>query len=672
MGIGAWKGKLYAVWDMTHVGEDNPPCHLVYSTSEDGFHWTPPRDLYPYNTAYNLRFYFYRASNDRMLAFAAGYYPTDNISESRKDRLYVREISANHELGEIYTLIKPGPGHPPAYTQSRDEGFLKACREALANKPLLEQGDYGLLLGDRKMKWHNDEAWPGGTRARFSQLWQFGKSLSFFTRKDGVMVAMCKMGFVNLSRDGGETWSQPFIPKGIRGGGGKLWGQGTPDGRYTMIYLPQDEHRYPMAITTSDDGITFSDMRVIHGEVPPQRYTGRARGIGPQYLRGITEWGSDGSRNEKDCIWTIYSMSKEDIWISRIPVPILSETKEHVSDDFDQTAPGPRVPGWNTYSPIWAPVTVAADGANHYLRLEDREPVDYARAIRAFPQSKKVDVSFRLAAEQADDGRFEIDLLGERGSRPVRLRLDDDGRIRATDGRDEPQQSFAPGLRGTYFSSPDLTRPDRRNDILDSVNNSWGRSRGSDWSARWEGLIDAPHSGEVTFSADAADGVRLIIDDEVVIDGLADGGRREGRVEMEKGRRTPVTLEFVSRHGNAKLVLSWSWSGQAAAIVADSALSHPREPKIAPRNVAAYEAGQWLDVDVEADCGRGEYTLKVGGVEVLGGAKVAEPCSMIYAVSFRTGEYRGEPEGDADEDIPDSEDPVEVTGYRIDDVKTGS
>jgi hypothetical protein len=281
-------------------------------------------------------------------------------------------------------------------------------------------------------------------------------------------------------------------------------------------------------------------------------------------------------------------------------------------------------------------------------------------------------VRFRLAAEQLDRGRLEIDLLGELGRRPVRLALNDQGRLEAVDGRDEPQPSFAPGLRGTYFSSPDLTRPDRRNDILDSLNNRWGRSRGGDWSARWTGFIEAPHSGLVTFRADAADGLRLIVDDEVVIDGLADGGRREGRVEMEKGRRTPVTLEFTSRHGDAKLVLSWSWSGQAPAVVADSALSHAREPEIEPRNVAAYEAGQWLDVDIEADCRRGEYTLKVGGVEVLGGAKVAEPCSMIYAVSFRTGEYRGEPEGDADEDIPNSEDPVEVAVYRIDDVKTGS
>ena len=514
VGIGCWKGKLYGVWDMTHVGEDNPPARLVYATSIDGFNWSEPKDLYPFNKAYNLRFYFFHSNNDRMLVFAAGWYETDNIGERHKDRLYVREITADHKLGKIYTLIKPGPGHPPFYTESRDAGFLQACREALANKPLLEQGDYGLLLGERKMKWHDGKNWPGGKIARFSDLWQFGKSLCFYYRADGVLVATCKMGWVNLSRDGGETWSFPTIPKGIKGGGGKLWAQRTPDGRCAMIYIPQSDHRYPMAITRSDDGITFRDMRVIHGEVAPQRYKGRAKDIGPQYLRGITEWGSDGSRQEKDCIWTIYSMNKEDIWVSRIPIPIVAEAKAHANDDFDDVAAGYRVPQWNTYSSLWAPVRVAADAgsSNHFLELEDREPTDYARAIRTFPQSKTVSVSFRVAAGQTDRGRLEVELLGELGTRPV----------------------------------------------------------------------------------------RIIVNDHV------------------------------------------------------------------------REAGEWLNYQIHADCAAGKYTVAVNGREVLKDAAFSEPSSMVYAVSFRTGESRGRPRGRARRDIPNSEERLAKVTYRIDDVMTGN
>ncbi|MHC4240704.1 MAG: PepSY domain-containing protein, partial [Planctomycetota bacterium] len=315
VGIGLWKGKIYGVWDMTHVGEDNPPVRLVYATSDDGFNWTGPKDLYPYNRAYNSRFYFFHSSNDRMLVFASGWYETDNVAEDRKIRLYCREITADHKLGKAYTLIKPAEGHPPAYTESKDPGFLQACREALNNKPLLEQADYGILTGDKRIKWHDPKNWPGGRIPSIGgDLWIFGKAMNFYHRKDGVLVANCKMGWTTISRDEGETWSFPTIPPGIKGGGGKTWAQATPDGRYAMIYIPQDDHRFPMAVTTSDDGITFDNMRSIHSDLPPQRYEGRAKPIGPQYLRGVSEWGSDGSRKEKDCIWTIYSMSKEDIW----------------------------------------------------------------------------------------------------------------------------------------------------------------------------------------------------------------------------------------------------------------------------------------------------------------------------------------------------------------------
>ena len=426
VGIGLWKGKIYGVWDMTHVGEDNPPVRLVYSTSDDGFNWTPLKDLYPFNKAYNSRFYFYKSSNDRMLVFASGWYPTDNVAEDRKDRLYCREITADHKLGKIYTLIKPGKGHPPFYTESKDPGFIQACEEARNNKPLLEQADYGILLGDKRIKWHDPKNWPGGKIPSIGgDLWIFGKAMNFYHRKDGVLVANCKMGWATISRDEGKTWSFPTIPPGIKGGGGKTWAQATPDGRYAMIYIPQDDRRFPMAVTTSDDGITFDNMRSIHSDLPLQRYQGRAKPIGPQYLRGVSEWGSDGSRNEKDCIWTIYSMSKEDIWASRIPVPILADAKDHSDENFDNLSAGPRVPGWNTYSPTWAPVTIADDAGNKFLRLEDREPVDYARAIRTFPQSEKVTASFKVAAEQIDNGVLEIELLGKLGTRPVCFCLKD-------------------------------------------------------------------------------------------------------------------------------------------------------------------------------------------------------------------------------------------------------
>jgi len=699
IGIGCWKGRLYAVWDMTHKDEDRPPCHLVYSTSTDGFHWSKPRDLFPYGLGWNLRFYFYRASNGRMLIFACGAYPTDDILEAEKATLLVREITTGHRLGRIYTLIKPGPNYPPFYTQCRDAGFVAACREAANNRPLLEQQDYGVFLGQRRMKWHDGKNWPGGKIGGAGSFWVFGKALCFFHRKDGTLVGLCKMGYVTISSDEGKTWSLPVIPKGIVGGSGKLWAQKTPDGRYAMVYIPQRHHRFPMAVTTSDDGITFRDMRVIHGEVPSQRYEGRAKGGGPQYLRGVAEWGGDAPSLDRNSIWVIYSVNKEDIWVSRIPVPIVAETKEPVHDTFDNIPPGHRVPGWNTYSPLWAPVRIAVDGvgANHYLELRDREPVDYARAIRTFPPSKAVDVSFSVNAAQADRGKLKIELLGKLGTRPVRVIFNDQGQIQAVKGQ-KPEQSkkvrqpFAPGLAGTYFNNVGFDDPEDSVDFLLNVDQNWGSSRGRDWSARWTGFIRGPFSGEVTFTAEAVDGLRLKIGDKLVIDGLSEDGARSGKVIMKKGVKTPIVLECTSAHGRAALHLFWQWQGRKRTLVPAAALSHDvstlpknykvfdfnqrfseEEPEKHAVDIMPYKADVWETFRIHADCTTGRYTLAVNGREVLKDAWFAEPSSMVYAISFRTGRRTGKYRNAVlKQDLPNTEEPCPQVIYRIDDVMTSN
>ena len=697
VGIGCWKGRLYAVWDMTHKDEDVPPCHLVYSTSADGFHWTQPRDLFPYGLGWNLRFYFYRASNGRMLAFACGAYPTEKISEAEKRTLLVREITADHRLGPVYTLINPGPAYPPIYTTSRDHGFVAACREACNNRPLLEQQDYGVFLGDRRMKWHDGRNWPDGRIGGAGSFWVFGKAFCFFHRRDGVLVGLCKMGWVTLSYDEGETWTLPVIPPTIEAGSGKAWAQRTPDGRYAMVYIPQRHRRFPMAVTTSDDGVTFRDMRVIHGEVPPQRYAGEAKGGGPQYLRGVAEWAGDAASLDQNSIWVIYSVNKEDIWVSRIPVPIVAETRKGVDDTFDDVPIGPRVPGWNTYSPIWAPVSVAADrkGRNHYLQLEDREPADYARAIRTFPPSRAADISFAVSAAQADRGKLKIELLGESGRRPVRIIFNEKGQIQYVQGQEPPQAGpvtdpFAAGLAGTYFNNMGFEDPEDSVDLLLGADHDWGSSRGSDWCARWSGFIEGPCTGEVTFTAEANDGLRVKIGDKILIDSLSENGPRRGKVAMQKGVKAPIVIEFCSSRGKAALRLFWQWQGRPREIVPPEALSHdvrklPKDyrvfdfhrrfedekPEKRAAGLMAYRPDTWYRFRIRLDCTAGKYSVAVNGRQLLEDAWFAESSPMVYAVSFRTGLRTDKNRNRLCRvDLPGTEEPVPAVVYRVDNVRT--
>ena len=119
-------------------------------------------------------------------------------------------------------------------------------------------------------------------------------------------------------------------------------------------------------------------------------------------------------------------MNKEDIWVACVPTPIVGRVTTDIRDDFQSVPPGHFVPGWNTYSPQWAPVAITAEGTNRFLRLEDRDPCDYASAMRVFRQSKAARLSFQMRAHQANNATapLEIDVVSANGARAVGLRFD--------------------------------------------------------------------------------------------------------------------------------------------------------------------------------------------------------------------------------------------------------
>jgi hypothetical protein len=322
--MACWRGQLYVAWNSCERDEDVWPSRELYSTSSDGAKWSAPRELFPQGLSTALRMYFFHAPVGKMLAIAGLRTSTENIDEDKKGSLVVREIAADRRLGPVFTLQKIGAvpsSPPPMYTDSPDGEFVHACRQLLSDTVYLEQQDRGRLLGDRKMKWHDAANWPGGKLPGDNEKWVAGKAYTFFKRQDGALVGISKMGWTTFSHDDGKTWAQPFVPPTLITGKAKVWAQQAADGRYALVYNPSRDHRYPLAITSSDDGVHFSPLRIVQGQLPVQRYAGEHRSIGPQYPRGISGWSTDHSRDDH-CMWIVYSMNKEDIWISRIPLPI--------------------------------------------------------------------------------------------------------------------------------------------------------------------------------------------------------------------------------------------------------------------------------------------------------------------------------------------------------------
>jgi hypothetical protein len=234
--------------------------------------------------------------------------------------------------------------------------------------------------------------------------------------------------------DDGVTFSKPVKSPTLIMAGGKNWGQKTEDGRYAMVYNPIeiDEYRYPLSVITSDDGIIFDNMLLVQGEVPPRRFYGRWKDFGPCYVRGIVEGNGDPPGND---MWLTYSMNKEDIWVSRVPTPIVYTVQGEINDDFQDMEVGGAIASWNTYSPQWAPIDLIADqDANQCIQLKDKDPYDYARALRVFEESNKCEIEFRIKAQQLSKQPFEIDLVDRFGNRPVRISLNSNGEITANNG----------------------------------------------------------------------------------------------------------------------------------------------------------------------------------------------------------------------------------------------
>src|SRR4029077_16338932 len=127
------------------------------------------------------------------------------------------------------------------------------------------------------------------------------------------------------------------------------------------------------------------------------------------------------------------------VWVSRVPVPVRQRVSGPVMDSFDNLATGGPVTDWNIYSPRWSPVGVVdfPSATNKSLELRDKDPYDYARAVRVFPETKSATIRFKIHAGQNNVGRMEIDVTDQFGHRPVRLSLAADGQIKAFNGAEQ-------------------------------------------------------------------------------------------------------------------------------------------------------------------------------------------------------------------------------------------
>lgn len=421
-----WQGKFYLEYLSNPVDEQQPPGQTLLVTSVDGRRWSKPVVAFPpykapegvtipkpyYGYIMHQRMGFYTAPDGRLLLLAFYGHSYNPFKEGGIGRV-VREIYPDGSMGPIYfirysshTKWDASNTAYPFYTQSKDKGFRKACEALLADRL-------------KTLQWIDEDRGLDGFYTLKDSINRV-QATNWYHRQDGKVVALWKWSYAALSADEGQTWSTPVRVPSLIMAGGKQWGQRTSDGRYAICYNPIETqpYRYPLITITSDDGIRFDSMCVVHGEVPPRRFFGENKDFGPCYVRGITE----GEQQPKDQnMWLTYSVNKEDIWVARVPLPVRTTWNGPVNDRFDQILPHDVIPNWNLYRPKWA--NVFADGRS--LCLTDSDRYDYARAIRVFEQGKRVNICLRLKVVTENGEPFEIDVTDRHGERMLSLSLKD-------------------------------------------------------------------------------------------------------------------------------------------------------------------------------------------------------------------------------------------------------
>lgn len=448
-----WNNSFYLEYLSDPVGEHIPPGRTVLQTSKDGYHWTPAVVIFPpykltdgtvkegkKDSAKNTyavmhqRIGFYTSKSKKL--FALGYYgivlgQKDDPNDGNGIGRVIREIKADGSFGPIYFLrynhaFNEKNTSYPFYKISKDKELIKACEEILATPLLMQQM---VEEADR-----NDPLIP---------LQKDFKAFNYYHLPNGNVVGLWKFALTSISNNEGKTWQYgPLRAPGFVNANAKIWGQKTSDNKYATVYNPS-EFRWPLAVSVSDDGLNYKNLLLVNGEISSLRYGGAYKSYGPQYVRGIQEM--DGKVPGGN-MWVTYSMNKEDIWVSNIPVPVKDKVTTAVNDVFAVMKDGEELKEWNLFSPVLCQTAIEKKNDTKVLVLHDSDPFDYAKAERIFPVAKKIQLEFSITPAQNNAGNLEIELVNAKGTPCLRLMLDSSGTVLTKQGyRNKSLGKYAAG-----------------------------------------------------------------------------------------------------------------------------------------------------------------------------------------------------------------------------------
>ena len=478
-----WQGRFWMHYLSGPVGEHIPSSCTWLQSSEDGYHWSSPQTLFPeyeipadimsrrtlvYNEGngtprsatgqktlhkvsqeLNVPNMYPREGLKAIMHQRVGWYVSSQKTGSRllaignygiclhrKDDpndgngigRVVREVKPDGSMGPIYFIYynhgwDETNTNYPFYTRAKDKKFRQAVQEVL-DSPL-----YWMQFVEECDR--QDPHLP---------LAKEYKAFCYYTLPDSqTIVSLWKHALTSHSEDGGQTWDTlVHRAPGFVNSNAKIWGQRLSDGSYATVYNPS-EYRWPLGISLSADGLDYQTLNLVHGDITQMRYGGNYKSNGPQYTRGILP--GNGTPADGD-LWVTYSVNKEDMWVSHIPVPVRTQATTHAWEREIQDATTlADLTEWNLYSPVLAPITLSGGSSIKHgsratfdllpssLVLSDSDPFDYAKADRLFPATRELRAVMTITPQQADHGELQIEFCDQQSNPCSRICFQPDGNL---------------------------------------------------------------------------------------------------------------------------------------------------------------------------------------------------------------------------------------------------
>jgi len=436
-----WNGHFLYEYLGGEKSEHIPPTAVFLCISKDGVHWNKPTEIFPsievpavpyrgpsgeyvkgerIPAIVHHRMGFYTTAAGRLLVstfYGISPEPHTNPNNGYGVGRVVREIYSDFSLSDICFIRyneAGGYGRQQVnvfgwYEESKDMGFVEACRELLGNRLVTQQ-------------WWEEERLDEAFFTRPG-----GSALSFYTLNSGRVMGVFKNSMTSWTDDKGEHWSPLERSPSIITSTGKVWGQRTPDQRFALVYNPSPDgaHRWPLAVTTGDNGTDFYGLGALLPEISPCRYEGGMKNLGAQYVRGIAECNK---APEEQAVWIAYSVNKEDLWITRFPVSVKMTQESAVCDDMSLMTEKQLRETWNLYVPAWGGAELIKHENTGALKLCDWDPYNRVRAERLFQQLEKVRIKVRIQISRLSRDKITLLVQDQKGQNALILVLKPDGK----------------------------------------------------------------------------------------------------------------------------------------------------------------------------------------------------------------------------------------------------